>query len=137
MNDLLLYNGDLVADKYGDISLCADENVDITQMVNKNIMMRFGGNKFHKNLGNKVYNRRIKANQNGMEIVKSECISAIMNSDPRIRRVDQINVTLSEDADCIVDYILTYAKSVNGTIELVKVDGRAYADVFNMKGGEQ
>ena len=134
MIDLLLQDGDLVADKYGDIMLCTDENSDIIQMANKNLLLRFKGNKFHENLGNKIYGRRIKANQNGIEVVRSECINAIINSDPRIREVKQINVTLAEDANCMVDYVLTYIKS--DTSELVEVDGRTHIDAFNMKGGE-
>ena len=132
MNDLLIQNGDLVADRYGDITLCTDENNDIIQMVNKNIVLRFGGNKFHKHLGNKVYSKRIKANQNGMEIVRAECINAILNSDSRIKKVKQINIALGDDANCIVEYVLTYATSNGG--ELINVDGRAYINAFNMKG---
>ena len=134
MNDLLIQNGDLVADRYGDITLCTDENNDIIQMVNKNIVLRFGGNKFHKHLGNKVYSKRIKANQNGMEIVRAECINAILNSDSRIKKVKQINIALGDDANCIVEYVLTYATSRGG--ELRNVDGRAYINAFNMKGGD-
>lgn len=134
MSDLLLQGGDLVADKYGDIALCVDEDSDILQMANLNILMRFKGNKFHENLGNKVYNRRIKANQNGIMIVREECINAIMNSDPRIKEVRQATVTLADDASCIVDYVVAYVRS--DTSELVEVDGRAYVDAFNMKGGE-
>ena len=43
-------------------------------------------------------------------------------------------MSLGDDANCIVDYILTYAKSSNK--ELAEVDGRAYVNAFNMKGGE-
>lgn len=134
MSDLLFQNGDIIVDKYGDISLCPSEDIDILQMANNNIMLRFGNNKFHNNLGNKIYNKRIKANANGIETVKSECINAIINSDPRIRKVEQINVTLADDANCIVDYVLVYINS--DTKKLTKVDGRVYIDAFNMEGGE-
>jgi hypothetical protein len=132
MSDLLLYNGDLVADKYGDITLCIDEDSDVIQMANMNILLRFNSNKFHDYLGNKVYDRRIKANLNGMEIIRTECTNAIMNSDPRVKKVKQINTTLSDNAVCIVDYILIYEKS--DTTELVEVDGRTQIDAFNMGG---
>ena len=134
MIDLLLQDGDLIADKYGDISLCIDEDNDIIQTANKNMLLRFKGNKFHENLGNKMYNRRVKANQNGIEIIRSECINAILSSDSRIKKIEQINVTLAEDANCIVDYVLTYINTE--TNNLTTVDGRAYVDAFNMKGGE-
>ena len=133
MSDLLLQDGDLVADKHGDISSCVNEDIDIIQSANNNILLRFSGNKYHDNLGNKVYGRRIKANQNGLEIVRSECINAIMNSDPRIKKIKQINASLSDNANCTVDYILIYAKSDTG--ELIEVDGRTYVDAFNI-GGE-
>ena len=165
MIDILLRDGDLVADKYGDISLCDDESHDVVQTANNNILLRFRGNKFHKELGNKVYNRRIKANQSGIEIVQAECTDAIINGDPRIREVKQVIVTLLEDANCMVDYIVVYAKTkevvqeeedvdddtstddeedIVDTIEvveeeeeeLVEVDGRTYVNAFNMEGGE-
>lgn len=164
MIDILLRDGDLVADKYGDISLCDDESHDVVQTANNNILLRFGGNKFHKELGNKVYNRRIKANQSGIEMVQAECIDAITNGDPRIREVKQVIVTLLEDANCMVDYIVIYAKTkevvqeeedidddintdendIVDTIEvvdedeeeLIEVDGRTYINAFNMEGGE-
>lgn len=159
MIDILLRDGDLVASKYDDISLCADEDNDIIQAANNNILLRFRGHKFHSELGNKAYNRRIKANQNGIEMVRTECTKAIMNSDPRIREVRQVTVTLMEDASCLVNYILVYAKTkeiistnntnIGGDIvdtikptkteeeELVEVDGRAYINVFNMEGGDR
>lgn len=133
MIDILLQDGDLVADKYEDIMLCQDEDNDIIQTVNNNIILKLKGNKFHENLGNNIYSRRIKANQNGLEMVKSECINAIMNSDPRIKEIKQIDVELSDNASCSVNYILLYTNE-NG--ELSQVDGRSYIDAFNMKGGE-
>lgn len=166
MVDVLLRDGDLVADRYGDISLCANESDDVIQTANNNIMLRFGSNKFHTDLGNKVYSRRIKANQSGIEIVQAECTDAIINGDPRIREVKQVIVTLLENASCMVDYIVVYAKTKEEVIsdeddededidsdededivdtievveedeeELIEVDGRTYVDAFNMEGGE-
>lgn len=155
MLDILLRDGDLVADKYGDITMCGNESDDVIQTANDNIMLRFRGNKFHQDLGNKVYNRRIKANQNGIEMVQAECTDAILNGDPRIREVKKVNVTLLEDATCMVDYVLVYAKTKEETPledtdtdvdsidvveeedeELVEVDGRTYISAFNMEGGE-
>lgn len=133
MIDLLMQDGDLVIDKYGDIMLCTDEDSDMIQTVSKNILLRLNGNKFHENLGNNAYNRRIKANTNGLDIIRSECIDAIINSDPRVREIKQINVELGENASCVVNYIITY---INENEELIQVDGRTHIDVFNMKGGE-
>jgi hypothetical protein len=133
MSDLLLQDGDLVVDKYDDIMLCTDENSDIIQTVNMSILLRLGGNKFHEDLGNNAYNRRIKASQNGLEVIRSECIDAIMKSDARVREIRQIDVELGEDASCIVNYVITY---INENEELTQTDGRTYIDAFNMKGGE-
>lgn len=151
MIDMLLHNGDLVADKYGDIVLCSSEDNDVIQSANNNILLRFGNNKFHTDLGNKIYGKRIKANDNGIEVVKEECIDAILNGDSRIREVKQIIVTLLEDAMCAIDYVLIYAKSIDNNDEynededydeedddyeeLVEVDGRILIDAFNMEGG--
>lgn len=164
MVDILLRDGDLVADRYGDISLCANESDDIIQTANNNIILRFGGNKFHTELGNKIYNRRIKSNQSGIEAVREECVDAIISGDPRIREVKQVVVTLLEDANCMVDYVVVYAKTKEEIVsnedeededidgedivdtievveeeeeELIEVDGRAYVDAFNMEGGGQ
>ena len=144
MVDVLFQNGDLVADKYGDIMSCDNEDSDVIQSANNNILLRFGGNKFHTNLGNKAYGRRIKANQNGIEMIQEECENAIINGDPRIREVKQVNVTITDDATCMVDYIVTYAKTSNTTDEdaidveeeLVEIDGRVHINVFNTEGGE-
>lgn len=162
MVDMLLYNGDLVADKYGDITLCTDESNDVVQTANNNILLRIGGNKFHEELGNNIYGMRIKANKNGIETVQDECAEAIMNGDPRIREVKQVIVTLLDDARCLVDYVIIYAKTVeeeeeddydeeyddeedavddleavdDEEEELIEVDGRVYVNAFNMEGGE-
>lgn len=126
MSDLLLKNGDIVISNNGDISLCEDEFHDITQIANNNIMTRFGDHMYHQELGNKIYNQRIKANLNGMEIVKSECIDAILNGDERVSDVKEMNVTFNNDASCDVDYILIL--SSDGS----EVDGKTSINVFNM-----
>lgn len=137
MIDILLRNGDLVAGRYGDISLCEDESEDIVQTANDNILLRYGDNKFHKELGNKIYARRKKANQSGIEMIRAECINAIRH-DHRVKEIKRINVTLLEDANCSVDYILIYAKTnTESDIEtLVEVNGKTYISAFNIEGGE-
>lgn len=96
MVDILLSDGDLVVDKYGDIMICNGEDADVSQTANNSIMLRFGGNKFHDSLGNKVYNKRIKLNNSGISIIRSECISAILNGDSRVREVKYIAVTIPD-----------------------------------------
>lgn len=137
MIDILLRNGDLVAGRYGDISLCEDESEDIVQTANNNILLRYGNNKFHQELGNKIYARRKKANQSGIEMIRSECINAI-HHDYRVKEIKRINVTLLENANCSVDYILVYAKTDTQSDNevLVEVNGRTYISAFNIEGGE-
>jgi hypothetical protein len=150
MLDILLRDGDLVAGKYGDISLCEDENEDVVQTANNNILLRYGNNKFHKELGNKVYNLRKKSNQSGIEMIQAECINAI-HSDNRIREIKRVDVTLLGKASCSVDYTLVYAKTTdrqtntneNNMMDtydepdeiLVEVSGRSYINAFNIGGG--
>lgn len=128
MLDILLRNGDLVASKYGDIVSCMDEDEDVIQTANNNILLRYGNNKFHLELGNKIYGRRVKSNQGGIEVVQAECISAILN-DSRIKEITQVNVTLLENATCMVDYILVYTRTNDGI--LAQVDGRTHINAFN------
>lgn len=147
MLDILLRDGDLVASKYGDISPCEDESEDVVQTANNNILLRYGDNKFHRELGNKAYSNRKKANQSGIEMIQSECINAIHNDD-RIREIKQISVTLLDDASCSIDYTLIYAKTVEDDIQdedidmletyeepdevLIEVNGRTYISAFNI-----
>lgn len=153
MLDILLRDGDLVADKYGDILSCEDENEDVVQTANNNILLRFGGNKFHKELGNKAYDRRKKFNKSGIEMIQEECINAILN-DGRIREIKHINVALVDKGECSVEYVLIYAKTIESIVAddnndvdtlrtydepdevLVEVDGRVYVNAFNIEGGE-
>lgn len=164
MIDMLLRNGDLVADRYGDILLCEDESEDVIQTANNNILLRRGSHKFHEELGNDAYHNRIKANETGIEIIQAECTAAIWN-DPRIREVNQVNVTLLDNASCMVDYVAVYAKTVEEEITdddddeiiiddedidavdileaqeeveeiLIETTGRAYINAFNIGGNE-
>ena len=96
MVDILLSDGDLVVDKYGDIMICNGEDADVSQTANNSIMLKFGGNKFHDSLGNKVYNKRIKLNNSGINTIRSECISAILNGDSRVQEVKHIVVTMPD-----------------------------------------
>lgn len=143
MSDLLLNGGDLVADKYGDLIICNSEEADIVQTANNSILLRFGHNKYHTDIGNKVYTNRIKANDLGKEMVASECKNAILLGDSRVRTVESMTVTMLEDANCMVDYIITAVigstdnyNTSNANENVVRIDGRAYVNAFNMEGGE-
>ena len=107
MIDLLLRNGDLALDGYGDISLCGGENDDIIQTANNNIMLRFADNMYHRSLGNKVFTSRIKLNSSGMETVAHESSVAILDGDSRVSDIKSITATVSGKNECTIDYVLT------------------------------
>lgn len=134
MLDLLYNNGDLKADEYGDLVLCSDESADIIQTANNNILLRYGHNIYHENLGNKIFTERIKANESGLNEVADECKRAIMEGDSRVVEVTVMNVTMGENATCIVDYKLL----VNGYEGSdYSIDGRVQVNPFNTESSEE
>ena len=134
MLDLLYNNGDLKADEYGDLVLCSDESADIIQTANNNILLRYGHNIYHENLGNKIFTERIKANESGLNEVADECKRAIIEGDSRVVEVTVMNVTMGENATCIVDYKLL----VNGYEGSdYSIDGRVQVNPFNTESSEE
>lgn len=134
MLDLLYNNGDLKADEYGDLVLCSDESADIIQTANNNILLRYGHNVYHENLGNRIFTERIKANEGGLNEVADECKRAIIEGDSRVVEVTAMNVTMGENATCIVDYKLL----VNGYEGSdYSIDGRVQVNPFNTESSEE
>lgn len=134
MLDLLYSNGDLKADEYGDLVLCSNESADIIQTANNNILLRYGHNIYHENLGNKIFTERIKANEGGLNEVADECKRAIIEGDNRVVEVTVMNVTMGENATCIVDYKLL----VNGYEGSdYSIDGRVQVNPFNTESNEE
>ena len=134
MLDLLYNNGDLKADEYGDLVLCSDESADIIQTANNNILLRYGHNVYHENLGNRIFTERIKANEGGLNEVADECKRAIIEGDSRVVEVTVMNVTMGENATCIVDYKLL----VNGYEGSdYSIDGRVQVNPFNTESSEE
>ena len=134
MLDLLYNNGDLKADEYGDLVLCSDESADIIQTANNNILLRYGHNVYHENLGNKIFTERIKANEGGLNEVADECKRAIIEGDSRVVEVTTMNVMMGENATCIVDYKLL----VNGYEGSdYSIDGRVQVNPFNTESSEE
>lgn len=134
MLDLLYNNGDLKADEYGDLVLCSDESADIIQTANNNILLRYGHNIYHENLGNKIFTERIKANEGGINEVADECKRAIIEGDSRVVEVTTMNVTMGGNATCIVDYKLL----VNGYEGSdYSIDGRVQVNPFNTESSEE
>lgn len=134
--DLLLHNGDLMSDKYGDIAICKDEYEDVIQTANNNILLRFGSHRYHPDLGNKVFTRRIKKNQSGLDDIAFESKNAILN-DSRVISVEKVNVsTIQDSTTCVVSYILMFETYENGEKVQRRIDGRVDVNVFNMESGE-
>ena len=111
MADLKCQNGDLVASEYGDLVLCdmggdTYEDEDVIQTANNSILLRFGRNKYHNDIGNNIYNRRVKASETGLSMVVEECENAILNGDSRIQEVIDVTATTSENGQCYVQYRL-------------------------------
>ena len=134
MLDLLYNNGDLKADEYGDLVLCSDESADIIQTANNNILLRYGHNIYHENLGNKIFTERIKANEGGLNEVADECKRAIIEGDSRVVEVTVMNVTMGENATCIVDYKLL-VNGYEGSDH--SIDGRVQVNPFNTESSEE
>ena len=134
MLDLLYNNGDLKADEYGDLVLCSDESADIIQTANNNILLRYGHNVYHENLGNKIFTERIKANEGGLNEVADECKRAIIEGDSRVVEVTAMNVTMGENATCIVDYKLL-VNGYEGSDD--SIDGRVQVNPFNTESSEE
>ena len=116
MADLKCQNGDLVASEYGDLVLCdmsgdTYEDEDVIQTANNSILLRFGRNKYHNNIGNNIYNRRVKASETGLSMVVEECENAILNGDSRIQEVIDVTATTGENGQCYVQYRLLYLPS--------------------------
>lgn len=126
MSDLLLKNGDLALNAYGDIMICEDEHSDIIQMANNNILMKFADNIYHPDLGNKIYDKRIKLTDSGLEEVATECKNAILTGDIRVLDVKVMNATRGKDASCTVDYILILNDGNN-----TEIDGRASINIYD------
>ena len=130
MQDLLFQDGDIVANEFGDIVICQDEYADIVQTANNNIMLKYGNNIYHQELGNKIFSNRVKANSTGLEDIRTECKSAILNGDIRVSDIKSMNATILDDAKCMIDYRLILAEDGS------EVDGKTAINIFNMEGGE-
>ncbi len=119
MQDLVYNSGDLSIDNTGDLSICSEEDIDVIQTANNSIYLRYGHNKFHNDIGNKVYTKRIKLNDSGIEEIIEECTEAIIDGDDRVIEITSMKITQSEDDEYryIVDYGLIYQVSVDDSVE--------------------
>lgn len=121
MTDLYMSNGDLVANVFGDLVVCSDERNDIIQSVNNMILTRLGENIYHTDIGNDIFNMRVKASDSGIEQVTEESKIAILK-DPRISDVSYID-TVRDGSDYIVKYIATSVNglTINGVVNITSL----------------
>jgi hypothetical protein len=89
MQDIAMIDGDLVVTDLGDLAITASDNDDVIQMANNNIMTRLGENIHHPEVGNDVYNKRLKITSSGLAEVESDSKNAILN-DTRVSDVYNI-----------------------------------------------
>lgn len=88
--DILLSKDFDIVITNGDIALTESINESFTQNGRLAIHTRKGSNIFHENLGNNLYNDRVKMTDKAL--VSAYCEDAILSSADEIRSVDEINV---------------------------------------------
>lgn len=113
MADILLKNGDISATPYGDIAVVTSYD-EITQSAIDNILTIYGENQYHTDIGNMAYKRRLKISNSGLDIVKQDCINAILMDD-RIDSVVSINAEYDKDNANNIN-ISFVIKSTDGTL---------------------
>jgi hypothetical protein len=123
MQDIAMIDGDLVVTDLGDLAITASDNDDVIQMANNNIMTRLGENIHHPEVGNDVYNKRLKITSSGLAEVESDSKNAILN-DTRVSDVYNILAYAGDNyGECIIEYALT-------TVDGSKLDGRVSVNIF-------
>lgn len=90
MADIYLDNGELAPTMFGDIAT-VDGDDEILQMAIHSIRTVLGENQFHIDIGNKIYERRLKVMDNDADTIVHDCSTAIMQDD-RVQRVVEMKV---------------------------------------------
>lgn len=92
--DILLTNGDMRSNNYGDIDLVGGGD-EIIQTAISNILTVHGEIPSDPTRGNMIYNRRIKMTRSGLRQVESDSKNAILQ-DPRVVDVVYISAAKSD-----------------------------------------
>lgn len=122
MIDVMMNSRDLVATEFGDIALVQSNNNDILQSVNNNLLTVKGENIFHPDVGNDVFNRRLKLSDTHIEIIKNDCKNAILFDN----RVSDVKSIIIDDIGSGI-YDVTYViVTSSGDI----LDSRISLDIF-------
>lgn len=94
MADIYLDNGELVATMFSDIAII-DGDDEILQMAIHNIRTIYGENQFHTDIGNKIYERRLKVMDSDADTIIKDCTNAILQDD-RVSAVTEMSVYADE-----------------------------------------
>ena len=95
MADIYLNNdGDIETTNFGDIAVITSYD-EITQTAINNIKLIYGENEFHDDIGNMAYNRRLKISDSSLQVIKADCISAILR-DVRVNKVVSMTVSYGD-----------------------------------------
>lgn len=123
MADIYLNSdGDIEATNFGDIAVVTSYD-EITQTAVNNIKLIYGEDQFHIDIGNMAYNRRLKISESSLEVIKNDCISAVLK-DTRVDKV--ISMTISyDDTPNTLDIAFT----------LMVIDGTMVSNKINIDRG--
>lgn len=123
MSDVALINGDIVPSSFGDIMIVNDDD-DIIQTAINNILLIYGTNQFHTDIGNMVYHNRNKMTERGLQEVAGYCKDAILQ-DNRVSEVIEIvarnNSTSDNPGLCGISFILQtiYGRQLNSNVSII------------------
>ena len=123
MADIYLNSdGDIEATNFGDIAVVTSYD-EITQTAVNNIKLIYGEDQFHADIGNMAYNRRLKISESSLEVIKNDCISAVLK-DTRVDKVVSMTVSYS-DIPNTLDIAFT----------LIVIDGTMVSNKINIDRG--
>jgi len=113
MSDIAMNGSDIVCTAYGDISVL-DINDDIVQAAIYNIMLAYGENGFHEDIGNMAYGRRMKITDSNLRMIESDCANTIINDD-RVASVISLTAVQSDksNSNVVVSFTL---QTEDGTV---------------------
>ena len=123
MADIYLNSdGDIEATNFGDIAVVTSYD-EITQTAVNNIKLIYGEDQFHTDIGNMAYNRRLKISESSLEVIKNDCISAVLK-DTRVDKVVSMTVSYSDTPNTL-DIAFT----------LMVIDGTMVSNKINIDRG--
>lgn len=121
MADIYLDNGELASTMFGDIAIVSNEDDDVLQMAIHNIRTIYGENQFHDDIGNKIYERRLKVIDTDADTIVKDCTNAIMQDD-RVQTVQDMLVYADEhdrhSLEIEFTLVTTYGSVIASTVQI-------------------